>query len=102
MIERSRPDTSSDVDRSTRAIGDDLLQGAEEIARYLYGDPTERRKVYHLAEASRIPVFRLGATLCARKSTLLAWIERQESRASNGFHAADSNPVDGTGRKGDE
>jgi hypothetical protein len=36
--------------------------------------------VYYLAECSRLPVFRLGSVLCARKSALLQWISRQESR----------------------
>jgi hypothetical protein len=62
-------------------LADDLLRGADKIAQYLFGSPSERRKVYHLAEAQRLPVFRMGGVLCARKSTLLEWISQQE-RAS--------------------
>jgi hypothetical protein len=57
------------------------LRGAEQIAEFVYGSPRERRKIYHLVETSRLPVFRLGAALCARKSTLLTWIDAQEVAA---------------------
>jgi hypothetical protein len=62
----------------------DLLEGANEIATFLYGSPKRRRTVYHLAEKSRLPVFRFGAVLCARRSTLTAWIAEQERRAVAG------------------
>jgi hypothetical protein len=58
----------------------DLLRGADEIAEFLFGDPGQRRKVYHLAEHSRLPVFRLGSVLHARRSTLLEYIAQQERR----------------------
>jgi predicted kinase len=61
-------------------LADDLLRGAEAIADFLYGDPTQRRKVYHLAETSRLPIFRLGSVLCARRTVLLHWINQQEQR----------------------
>jgi hypothetical protein len=58
----------------------DLLVGAEDIADFIYGDRAQRRKIYHLAETSRLPVFRLGSMLCLRRSVLLCWISEQESR----------------------
>jgi hypothetical protein len=58
----------------------DLLRGADEIAKFLYGDSAERRKVYHLAATSHLPVFKLGSMICARKSVLLKWIKDQEER----------------------
>jgi hypothetical protein len=63
-------------------IGDDLLRGADEIARFMFGSPEHRRKVYYLTGDAkvRMPHFRIGSVLCARKSTLLAWVERQEGR----------------------
>jgi len=61
-------------------IGDDLLRGADEIARFIFGERGSRRKIHYLAECSHLPVFRLGATLCARRSVLLRWISGQESR----------------------
>jgi hypothetical protein len=61
------------------SVGPDLLRGAGEIAAFLFGDARERRKIYHLAENAGLPVFRLGAVLCARRSTLLSWIAAQEN-----------------------
>ena len=61
-------------------LADDLLRGADEIAGFIFGDPRSRRKVYYLAECCRLPVFRLGSVLCARRSVLLKWIAGQESR----------------------
>jgi hypothetical protein len=61
-------------------LAQDLLRGADEIADFVFGDARQRRKVYHLAETSRIPVFRLGSKLCARPSVLMAWIASQEGR----------------------
>jgi hypothetical protein len=68
----------------SESLGDDLLQGADQIAHFLFGDPARRRRVYHLAENSRLPVFRIGALLCGRKSSLLAWIAEQERRSIRG------------------
>ena len=61
-------------------LADDLLRGADEIAEFVFGARGSRRKVYYLAETSHLPVFRLGAVLCARRSVLLRWIAGQESR----------------------
>jgi hypothetical protein len=66
---------------NTRAdLADDMLRGADEIARFLFGEQASRRKVYYLAECTRIPIFRIGAVLCARRSVLLHWIAQQEAR----------------------
>ncbi|MGD0185314.1 MAG: DNA-binding protein [Roseiarcus sp.] len=65
----------------------DMLRGADEIARFLFGAETFRRKVYHLVATSNLPVFKLGSMICARKSVLLKWIEAQEGR-----HANDNTP----------
>jgi hypothetical protein len=59
-------------------LAGDILYGADEIAEFLYGDKKFRRKVYNLVETSRIPHFRLGASICSRKSVLLRWITDQE------------------------
>lgn len=66
---------------SPGALADDLLEGAGPIARFVYGDERKRRQIYHLAEAGHLPVFRLGTKICARQSTLLAWIAAQERKA---------------------
>ena len=70
-----------DARQPCTGLGGELLEGADEIAEFMFGDPRKRRKVYHLAENSKLPVFRLGSTLCARRSVLLSWIEDQERRA---------------------
>lgn len=61
-------------------LADDLLRGADAIATFVFGSPEHRRKVYYYASDAkcRMPVFRIGTIICARKSTLLEWIERQE------------------------
>ena len=61
-------------------LGDDLLHGADAIARFVFGDAKHRRKVYYLTgEAPRgMPHFKIGSVICARKSTLLNWIAQQE------------------------
>ena len=63
-------------------LSDDLLQGAGAIAEFMFGNARKRRQVYHLAQTTCLPVFKLGATLCARRSTLLAYIEAQETQAN--------------------
>jgi hypothetical protein len=67
-------------DEKAHALGKDLLRGADEIAEFIFGARGSRRKIYYLAETSHLPVFRLGAVLCARRSVLLTWISGQESR----------------------
>lgn len=62
-------------------LADDMLRGAEAIAEFLFGDARQRRKVYHVVECGKLPTFRLGAILCARKSKLLEWIELQEKNS---------------------
>ncbi len=62
----------------------DLLTGAEAIAEFV---GVKARRIYHLAETRRLPVFRLGATICARKSTLVRWIEDMEREAREGRSA---------------
>lgn len=61
----------------------DVLKGAGAIAEFLFGSRARRREVYYLAEKSCLPVFKLGAMICARRSTLEAWIVRQERQGAN-------------------
>lgn len=75
------------------SLADDLLIGADEIAEFIYGDRTMRRKIYYLKKASRIPLFRLGTVLCARKSTLCAWITEQETSGSRDAFRSGVEPV---------
>jgi hypothetical protein len=81
---------------SELGLAGDLLQGADAIAEFLFGTPNDRRRIYYLAEepnpanekprkrlkkaapAAKLPIFRIGNTICARKSTLTRWIAQQE------------------------
>lgn len=63
-------------------LHDDLLIGAAAIADFLYGSTEYRyqRRVYYLTTQSKrkLPWFRLGSQIAARRSTIMAWIENQE------------------------
>jgi hypothetical protein len=80
MEPNALPDPSSLPDSASPELAGDLLRGADQIAEFIFGARGSRRKVYYLAETSHLPVFRLGAVLCARRSVLLRWIAGQESR----------------------
>jgi hypothetical protein len=61
-------------------LADDLLRGAAEIAKFIYGDERHRSKVYHAIERDGLPVFRMnGGVIHARKSRILAWISSKEA-----------------------
>ena len=62
-------------------LAEDLLRGADAIALFVFGDVRQRRKVYYYASEAkvRMPTFRMGNVICARKSKLIEWIERQEA-----------------------
>lgn len=64
-------------------LSDDLLRGAAAIAEFIYGHRRHRRKIYHLAQTKRLPVFYFGSTICARRSTLIRMIESQEAEAKS-------------------
>lgn len=63
-----------------------LLTGAREIASYVYGTPEKEEKVQDLWRRVRypyrFPMFKLGGTLVARRSSIDAWMEEQERSAS--------------------
>jgi hypothetical protein len=67
---------------------EDVLRGADEIAEFLLGSPRERMKIYNLIRGQNLPVFRLGSSICARRTALIRWIEAQESRSSSHTEAA--------------
>lgn len=71
------------VEPAGLALADDLMTGAPAIAEFMFGTDTEtnRRRVYHAADKLGLPTFKLGGTVCARRSTILRWIEQQESAA---------------------
>ncbi|WP_077962403.1 helix-turn-helix domain-containing protein [Ensifer adhaerens] len=59
-------------------VSADILKGAEEIAAFLGEDS---RAIYYALSKGRLPHFRVGQNIRARKSTLLAWIAEQEQSA---------------------
>ncbi|WP_028748011.1 helix-turn-helix domain-containing protein [Rhizobium mesoamericanum] len=56
-------------------LADDVLEGATAIAIFMN---LKARQVYTAVSAGHIPHYRIGSNLFARKSTLLAWIAKQE------------------------
>lgn len=50
---------------------DDLLYGVPAIAEAFRWKP---RQVYHLKEKHGLPTFKIGRTVCARRSEVKAWI----------------------------
>lgn len=56
----------------------DLLYGIEAIAACLRLRP---RQVKHRAEAGQIPTFKIGGTVCSRRSTLRRWLNELEKGA---------------------
>jgi hypothetical protein len=69
-------------------LSGELLEGAGALAVFFYGSDSfkERRKIYHLVEGQRLPTFRIGKKICARRSTLQTWIIEQE-KAGRAGHA---------------
>ena len=60
------------------ALANDILHGADAIAEFIFGNRQSRKKIYRLVETSKLPHFRLGASICSRKSVLVDWIISQE------------------------
>jgi len=59
-------------------VADDLLKGADDIASFMGMD---RRAIYYSISKGRLPTFRIGTNVFARKSTLRTWISEKEARA---------------------
>ena len=64
-------------------LADDLLEGAAQIAAFLFGDAKQRRRIYWLVQNQSLPVFRIGQSICARPSTLRRWIKEQEAAVAS-------------------
>jgi len=60
-----------------------MIEGAAAIAEFIYHSRDARycRKIYYLAETSKIPIHRLGSRLCLRPSAYKNWIAGQEARS---------------------
>jgi hypothetical protein len=54
----------------------DVLYGVPAIALHLR---LKDRQVYHLKAVHKLPTFKIGKTVCARRSTLATWIAQREA-----------------------
>ena len=61
-------------------ISQDMVIGAEEVATWLFGAP-ERRRVYHLAEKTKLPTHTVGSKIAIRKSVIRAFFWAQQARS---------------------
>lgn len=61
---------------------EDLLVGVAAITRFIWGPDANPRKGYRAIDPNRMPVFKIGSRLHARKSRLMRWIAEQEDRSA--------------------
>lgn len=71
-------------ERSGSSTVGDVLRGADAVAAFLFGETGQRRSVYRLAAQNKLPLFRIGRSLCARRSVLITWMAAQEKSPSKG------------------
>lgn len=64
----------------------ELLYGMDAISRHL---GITLRQAYHLHEAVNIPTFKVGRKVCAKRTDLDRWLDRQAQRAIEGEHAGE-------------
>lgn len=57
----------------------DLIYGAAAIGAVL---GLSRRQIYHLCESGLLPAFKIGSTVCARRSSLIAWLQNLETASA--------------------
>jgi hypothetical protein len=76
---------SSSVAGETLPLADDLLRGVRSISEYVFGGVSDEReaernlrRIYHAINKGDIPTFRIGGTICARRSSILQRIAEQE------------------------
>ncbi|MEE7441048.1 DNA-binding protein [Methylobacterium oryzae] len=78
----TRPSSANDTGLSD----DPVIVGAENIAKVIYGEVEGQRegnirRIYHAISKRELPTFSLGGRVHARRSTIMRWIEQQESAA---------------------
>jgi excisionase family DNA binding protein len=61
------------TEQSSEPVEDTWLRGADKIAAYI---DCPRSRVYALASAKRIPIYRDGSALIAKRSELDTWLQR--------------------------
>jgi hypothetical protein len=62
------------------SISQDLVIGADDGAKYLFGE-ADRRRFYHLVSTSRLPTARLGSKIAIQKSVIRSFLWQQQRRA---------------------
>ena len=82
----------------TRPIADDLLIGAEEIAKFLYNDAAKVRDVYR--NIGNLSFFKHGAHIAAFKSTLRGELREAERRAREQQQQSKADPAPSRAPKG--
>ena len=68
----------------THETDSEVLSGVAAIAAFM-GMKT-RQAQYHI-DCGRLPVFRVGRTICARKPTLRRWMAEQEAASTQEIRA---------------
>jgi hypothetical protein len=63
------------------SLAGDLLDGAAEIAEFLWGDRKKKRRVYYLNSLGQLPLARWGDKLIGRRSTLTKYLADSEQAA---------------------
>lgn len=58
----------------------DILYGTKAIAEYMNITP---RQAEHQIQKGGLPAWKQGGVICARKSSINAWIEESERKARN-------------------
>ena len=62
----------------------DLLYGVPAIAAFL---GLSVRQAWHQCESKRLPIFKLGNIICARRSSIAAWLAECEAAARQSAEA---------------
>src|SRR6266852_5385190 len=75
--------TPRPTEKPSEDTNEPMIEGAAAIAEFIYHSRDARycRKIYYLAETSKIPIARLGSRLYLRPSTYRSWLAGQEARS---------------------
>jgi hypothetical protein len=85
--------TPRPTEKPSEDTDEPVIEGAAAIAEFIYRsrETRYRRKIYYLAETSKIPIHRLGSTLCLRPSAYKSWIAGQEARSVRNAKSGEQN-----------
>src|ERR1700688_2881703 len=97
--------TPRPTEKPSEDTNEPMIEWAAAIAEFIYSsrDPRYLRKIYYLAETSKIPIARLGSRLCLRPSTYRSWIASHEARSiKNAKSNAQSQSAEGLSIRSEE